>query len=306
MDHPVLLFIVGPTAVGKTRLAVMLAKRLSGEIVSCDSMQVYKGMRILSQYPRAEELKAVRHHLVAIVDPSKEYSVASFRRAATKAIESIIKRGKVPIVAGGTGLYAKALIDGLFPSPKADTAFRRRMERFAARYGNKRLYAKLAKIDPDSASRIHPNDLRRIIRALELHHSTGRTMTELRSDTKGLKDAYDIRIFGLTGPRKDIYAAADARVERMFEEGVVGEAKRLERKGLSKTSRAVLGLKEIAGYLDGSYGLATAKELMKMNTRRFAKRQLTWFRADKRIAWFGTDRLSPAKIAGRITRQVKG
>jgi tRNA dimethylallyltransferase len=131
-------------------------------------------------------------------------------------------------------------------------------------------------------------------------------MTDLRSDTKGLKDAYDIRIFGLTGPRKDIYAAADARVDRMFEEGVVGEAKRLERKGLSKTSRAVLGLKEIAGYLDGSYGLATAKELMKMNTRRFAKRQLTWFRADKRITWFGTDRLSPAKIAGRITRQVKG
>ena len=304
IDRAIVVFIVGPTAAGKTRLAVTLARRLSGEIVSCDSMQVYKGMRILSQCPSAEERKGAPHHLVSIVDPAKEYSVASFRKAATASIGSIIRRGRIPIVAGGTGLYAKALIDGLFPAPKADIGFRRKMERFAIRYGNKKLYARLAKIDPDSASKIHPNDLRRIIRALEICHSTGRTMTELKSGTKGLKDHYNIKIFGLTKPREDIYAAIDARVDRMLEGGLLREVKKLNKRKLSKTAGAVLGLKEMTGYLDGKHDMAAAKALMKMNTRRFAKRQFTWFRADKRVVWFDASSLSLAEIAGRIAKQV--
>ena len=237
------IFIVGPTAAGKTAVAARLARLISGEIISCDSMQVYKGMPILSQSPSARVRKAARHHLVSAVDPSKEYSVAAFRRSAAAAIKSILKKGKIPIVAGGTGLYAKALVDGLFPSPEADMAFRRKMAAFASRYGSPRLHARLSKIDPESASSIHPNDARRIVRALELRHSTGRTMTELKSNTKGLKGVYKIKIFGITMPRDKIYAAIDARVDRMFEEGVVKEVKRLRRKRLSKTSRAVLGFR---------------------------------------------------------------
>jgi tRNA dimethylallyltransferase len=298
------IFIVGPTAAGKTAVAARLARLISGEIISCDSMQVYKGMPILSQSPSARVRKAARHHLVSAVDPSKEYSVAAFRRSAAAAIKSILKKGKIPIVAGGTGLYAKALVDGLFPSPEADMAFRRKMAAFASRYGSPRLHARLSKIDPESASSIHPNDARRIIRALELRHSTGRTMTELKSNTKGLKGVYKIKIFGITMPRDKIYAAIDARVDRMFEEGVVKEVKRLRRKRLSKTSRAVLGFREISAYLDGDIELTQAVELMKMNTRRFAKRQLTWFRADKRIRWFDIDRLGGKAIAGRIARQA--
>ncbi len=298
------VFIVGPTAVGKTRLSIKLAKRLNGEIISCDSMQVYKGMPILSQAPTAEERKKIRHHFVGCRDPRREYNAAVFKKSAASLIRSIIKKEKVPIVVGGSGLYVKALVDGLFPSPKADMKFRRAMQAFAARYGSRRLHAKLAKIDLQTARSIHPNDLRRIIRALELPHSTGRTMTELRSETKGLKDHYNIKMFALTLPREKIYAAIDGRVDRMFAGGLLREVKNLKKKRLSKTAKAALGYKEIAGYLDGEYDLAVAKELMKMNTRRFAKRQLTWFNADKRIKWFDVSRTSESVIIKKIERNV--
>ena len=298
--RPRVIFIVGPTAIGKTALAIALARRVGGEIISCDSMQVYKGMRLVSQAPSCEEKRTVRHHLIAILDPRREYSVASFRKKATACIASVIRRGKIPIVVGGSGLYVKALIDGLFPSPKADVKFRARMARFAARRGKKRLHERLAKIDPDAARSIHPNDTRRVIRALEIYHATGRTMTELKSRTKGLVDRYDIALYGLTAPRDKIYARIDRRVERMFDEGVMREARRLVKTKLSKTAAAALGVKEIGGYLRGEYDLESAKALLKMNTRRFAKRQLTWFRADKRIRWFEVTRMSKRGITGRI------
>ncbi len=300
------LFIVGPTAVGKTGLAVKLARRLNGEIVSCDSMQVYKAMPILSQAPCARDKKAVRHHLVGIVEPSGEYSVASFLKQATKAIESILKRGKQPIVVGGTGLYAKALIDGLFPSPEADLVFRKKMQEYAARYGNKKLYAKLVKIDPDAAVKIHPNDIRRVIRALEIYQATGKTMTELKLQTKGLSDKYSIKIFGLTRLREKLYKVIDGRVECMLAAGLVREVKRLKKRRLSKTAQAVLGFKEIDGYLKGEYSLADAAALLQMNTRRFAKRQFTWFKADKRVKWLDLGRLGQQKAVAKIVKQIKG
>jgi tRNA dimethylallyltransferase len=294
------IFIVGPTATGKTRLAVKLAKRLGGEIISCDSMQAYKGMSILSQAPSADEVKKIRHHLVGCIEPSREYSVAVFIKKATSLIAAIIKKNKVPIVVGGSGLYMKALVDGLFPSPKTDVKFRREMQAFVSRYSSRRLHAKLLKIDPQAARAIHPNDARRIIRALEVYHSTGRTMTELKANTKGLKDRYEIKIFALTMTRKKIYAAIDSRVDRMFAGGLLREVRKLKKKRLSKTAKAALGFKEIAGYLDGEYDLEKARELIKMNTRRFAKRQLTWFNADKRISWFDVHRTSEAAIIKKI------
>jgi tRNA dimethylallyltransferase len=298
------IFIVGPTAVGKTRVSLRLAKRLGAEIISCDSMQVYKGMPVLSQAPSAGERKKIRHHLVGCLDPRREYSVAVFRKTASSLIKSIIKRKKMPIVVGGSGLYVKALIDGLFPSPQADMGFRRSMQAFASRYGSKRLHAKLIKIDPATAAAIHPNDIRRVIRALEVHRSTGRTMTELKSRTKGLKDHYDIRIFGLDKPREKLYRDIDARVDRMFELGLMREVKRLKTKRLSKTAGAALGIKEVSGYLEGECDLAAAVSLLKMNTRRFAKRQLTWFRADRRIKWFDVCKTSEEAVIKKIEREI--
>lgn len=300
-----ILFIVGPTAIGKTRLAIKLAKKLHGEIISCDSMQVYKGMNILSQAPSEKEKMGARHHLTGILDPKNEYSAASFRKKAVPIIKAIIKRKKLPIIVGGSGLYMKALVDGLFSSPAADMKFRGRMQKFVLRYGSKKLHDRLSRIDPVSAVNIHPNDARRIIRALELFNSTGRTMTELKSTTRGLKDHYDIRIFGITAPREKIYSKIDSRVDKMFEDGVVGQAQRLAKKKMSKTAEAVLGFKEIAGYLNNEYDLEYAKDLMKMNTRRFAKRQLTWFRHDKRIKWCDVTRNAEARILKRITNEVR-
>lgn len=299
------LFIIGPTAIGKTRLAVALAKKLRGEIISCDSMQVYRGMLILSQAPSKKERALAKHHLVGILDPKKEYNAALFIKKATPLIETIIKRKRIPIVAGGSGLYIKALIDGLFPSPAADMKFRKRMQAFVSRNGSKKLHGRLSKIDPLSAASIHPNDVRRIIRALEIFESTGRTMTELKATTKGLEDRYDIKIFGLTAPREKIYSRIDSRVDKMFASGAVRETGRLAKKRMSKTAREVLGFKEIADYLDDDYDLECAKNLVKMNTRRFAKRQLAWFRPDKRIKWYDITRNTEAKIINKIMEEAR-
>ena len=301
---PLIIFIVGPTAIGKTSLSLKIAKRLKGEIISSDSMQVYKGMDILSQAPRLSDSR-IKHHLVKIITPGKEYSAASFRKSAAKIITSIIRRGKTPIVVGGSGLYIKALVDGLFPSPPADEKFRKKMYNFASKYGNKELHKKLFKIDPQAAESIHPNDSRRIVRALELYNSTGRTMTELKKSTKGLKDLYDIRVFGLIAPRERIYANIDSRVDEMFDSGVIAEVRALKKRKLSKTAAAVLGFKEISGYLDGEYGLEEANSMMKMNTRRFAKRQLTWFKADKRIKWFDVSKTNGKDITIKIVKEIK-
>ncbi len=299
------VFIVGPTAIGKTRLSVELARRIGGEVISADSMQAYKGMRTLSQAPTALEKKRVRHHLVEFLDPCKEYSVAAFRDLATQIITSIIKRKKVPIIVGGSGLYVKGLIDGLFPSKPADRKFRAAMGKFASKYGSGLLHEKLSRIDPYAAGLIHPNDTRRIVRALEVHHSTGRTMTELKSQTHGLKDRYKIKIFALTRPRDEIYNKIEKRIDRMFIEKVLAEVKRLKKKKLSKTAKAVLGYKEITGYLNGEYDLGDAKSLMKMNTRHFAKRQLTWFKGDKRIKWIDLSRTSARKVVRRMAKGAK-
>ncbi len=299
----IIVFIVGPTAVGKTCLAIKLAACVGAEVISCDSMQIYRGMRILSQAPSLTERRGVKHHLIGVLDPRKEYSAASFRSKASRIIKSVTERKRIPIVVGGSGLYAKALIDGLFPSPEADLKFRKKMEAFISKYGNKRLYKRLQKIDPPAASKIHPNDSRRIIRALEIYHLTGRTMSELKTETKGLNDLYRIKVFGLTKSRDEIYTAIDRRVDEMFESGAVSEVRKLKNRRLSKTARAALGFREIEGYISGEYDIETAASLMKRNTRHFAKRQLTWFRADRRIKWFDVSRMTDEEIVKIIIKE---
>jgi tRNA dimethylallyltransferase len=299
-----IIFIVGPTAIGKTALAIKVARRVKGEIISADSMQIYKGMRILSQAPSVIEKRKARHHLVGSLDSGKEYSVALFIKKAPGIINSIIKKRRIPIIAGGSGLYVRGLIDGLFTSPEADEKFRKRMAGFAARYGSKKLHSKLAKIDPQSAKKIHPNDLRRTIRALELHELTGKTMTELKSSTRGLKDKYNIKIFGLIMPRDEIYSRIDERVDKMFRGRVMEEVRNLRRKRLSKTAKGVLGFSEISAHLAGRCTRDEAKDMLKMNTRRFAKRQLTWFRPDKRIKWLDIGKMSLESAALKIAKAM--
>lgn len=279
------IFIVGPTAVGKTAFAIELAKRIKGEIISSDSMQAYRSMDIISQKPTKRERKIIPQYLIDILSPKEEYSAAEFTKRAGLLIDDIIKRKRRPIVVGGSGLYTKTLIDGLFFSPEKDGAFRKDLESKAEEGGSKFLHAELEKVDPEAASKIHPNDLRRIIRALEVFHLTGTPISEHKKKTRGIKDRFNIRIYGLIRERSVIYERIEDRVERMFEAGLVKEVKRIKRCAPSITAEASLGYKEVLGFLDKRYSAQEAMELLKKKTRHFAKKQLTWFRPDKRIRW---------------------
>lgn len=283
------VFLVGPTASGKTSLSLRLAKKLNAEIISCDSMCVYKDMDILTSKPTKSDRKKLKHHLVDIISPSKEFSVAEYRRLALGAIGNIFKRGRTPLFVGGSGLYVKAIVDGLFPSGKKDLAFRKKQERLARKYGNIYLHKKLKRIDPASAKKIHPNNLRRVIRALEVYHTEKKRPSELKHKTEPL--GYRFKIFGLEVERKRLYNNIDERVEEMFRQGLVEEVKRLSKRRLSITARGALGYREVLGYLKGKYSLEDAKAILKRNTRRFAKRQLTWFRRDDRTKWLGVDKI---------------
>ena len=277
------IFLVGPTASGKTRLSLKLAMKLNAEIISCDSMCVYKGMDILTSKLSAGDREKIKHHLIDIIQPTREFSVAEYRSMALEKIEEILARKKTPLFVGGSGLYVKAVIDGLFPSAEKDLSFRKKQEALAEKYGKSYLYKRLWKIDPDRAKKIHPNDLRRVIRALEIYHTEKKRPSELEIDTKPLK--YGFKIFGLKLDRNELYKNIDDRADQMFKRGIVEEVRKLSKKKLSMTSRKALGYNEILGYLKGKYSLEEAKELLKKNTRHFAKKQLTWFGGDKRIRW---------------------
>lgn len=280
------IFIVGATATDKTKTAIKLAKDINGEIISCDSMQIYKYAPILTQAPSEKELKKVPHYLIREISPEREYSAAEFSKRATKLIKDIIKKGKTPIIVGGTGLYVKALLDGLFPSPKKDPSLREDLEKEAREHGSAYLYNELRGIDKEAALKIHKNDVRRIMRALEVYYSTGIPLSVHKKNTKGIKDEYDIIQVGIDIPRQELYKRIDRRIEKMFKDGLTSEVKALLKRNLSITARSAIGIKEINGYLKNEYPLKEAKEMLKKNTRRYAKRQLTWFRADKRIKWF--------------------
>lgn len=284
-----LIFLVGPTAIGKTGISFELAKLIECEIISCDSMQVYRGMDLGTSKPARVLLDSIPHHLIDIIEPSEEFSVARFRCLAEKAIEGISSGGKTPLLVGGSGLYVKVLIDGIFEAPATDRELRERLQQEAEEFGIGILYRRLQEVDSDSAGKIHANDLRRIIRALEVYEKAKAPISELRKKTAGLSGKYDIRIFGLNMQRAALYRKIDGRVDLMFDEGIVNEAKGLLGRGLSLTASQALGYKEVFGYLRGEYDLEEAKRLIKRNTRHFAKRQLTWFRRDKRVEWIMLD-----------------
>jgi tRNA dimethylallyltransferase len=285
-----LFFILGPTSSGKSSIAVALAERINGEVVSCDSMQVYKDMDILTQAPAEELTSRVPHHLTRLVPPEEEFNAARFAKLAGDAAEDIISRGKVPVFAGGTGLYVKALVDGLFSAPPGDKKLRTRLERLAAEHGNGYLHDMLTELDPEAASEIHPNNVKKVIRAIEVYETTGKTVSEKKQETKGLADRYDCRMFGLEWPREELYSRIENTVDRMFVSGLIDEVVALLSRNLSITAGKALGIKEVKAFLNGECGEQEAKEELKKNTRCYAKRQLTWFRADKRIKWINASR----------------
>jgi len=282
-----LVIILGPTASGKTELAVRLAELFGGEIVNADSMQVYRSMDIGTAKPSPEIRLRVTHHLIDIVDPDVNFSASDFRREAVLAIDDIAGRGKRVFVVGGTGFYIRALLHGLVDSPSGAGAVRRELEESAQRFGNEALLRELARVDPETSARLHPNDLVRIVRALEVYRLTGCPISQQRSEHGFAGDYYRTLKIGLTMERGELYERIDQRVERMIGEGLVDEVKALLDRGFSPAAKALrsIGYRQICAYLAGDYGLDEAVRLIKRDTRHYAKRQLTWFNTDREIKW---------------------
>ncbi len=280
-----IIFIVGPTAVGKTDIAYSLAKKINGEIISIDSMQVYREVNIANAKPAAAILKGIRHHLINIVSIEDEFDVSRFVKMANEAISEVLGEKKTPILVGGTGLYFQILLDGIFEGKGKDEALREILNAEAKAKGNDYLYAKLVKMDEEAARRIHPNNLKRVIRALEVCSLEQQPFSDVRKKRKGIWGKYDIKIFGIDCSRDILYQKINSRVDTMFEMGLVDEINKVAKHKVSLTAQAMIGLKEVLRYLDGKCTLEQAKDKMKLNTRHYAKRQMTWFRRDKRIEW---------------------
>ncbi|SHF04165.1 tRNA dimethylallyltransferase [Caldanaerobius fijiensis DSM 17918] len=290
-----LIVIVGPTAVGKTEISIDIALRLNGEIVSADSMQIYKYMDIGTAKPTIEERKGVPHFMIDIITPDQEFSVALYKEMASKIIKEIHERGHMPILTGGTGLYVNSIINIMDFSSTADWRLREELKEQAKMYGNEYLYNKLREIDPITSARLHPNDIRRIIRALEVYKLTGKPISYYQLTTQNRPNPdYDVLMIGLTMDREKLYNRIEARVDKMIRAGLVDEVRWLCEKGYKDNMIAMqgLGYKEIIRYLDGQCTLEEAINTLKRNTRRYAKRQLTWFRRDKRIHWIYVDQFS--------------
>ena len=298
-----ILVIVGPTAVGKTEVAIGVAKRVDGEIISADSMQVYKGLDIGTAKPIEIERKGVPHYLLDVVDVDEEFSVADYQVMVEDVLKDLAIRGKTPILTGGTGLYIRAVLEGfIFDSQGKDEDLRARMKKAAETEGNLALHHQLAMVDPDTANRLHPNDLRRVIRALEVYHTTGQPLSWHLDAQKRLPPRHQAVKFGLTRHRPRLYQRINARVDQMMEAGLLDEVKGLLDRGLAEgaTAMQALGYKELVGYLKGEYDLAEAIRLLKRDTRRYAKRQLTWFRRDEEITWLDLDKLTMEDAIDKI------
>ncbi|MDD5692069.1 MAG: tRNA (adenosine(37)-N6)-dimethylallyltransferase MiaA [Candidatus Omnitrophica bacterium] len=299
-----IFFLIGPTGIGKSAAAVSLAKKIKAEIISCDSMQVYRGMDVITSKASATQRRQARHHLLSVVKPSEEYNAARYRDEALAICDKLFKKRKVPLFVGGTGLYYSITIDGLFPAVPEDKKIRAGLYKEARTKGGSQLYKRLAKVDPAASAKIHPNDTKRMIRALEVFMLTGKPITSLQKQRKGLGPEYEVKIFGLNTKRELLYKKINARVERMFNLGLVAEVKRLLKAKLSKTASCAIGVKQLKGYFDGKYSLEEAGRLIQQESRRYAKRQLTWFRKDKRVKWINVkDKETPRGIAGRIYKE---
>ncbi|MDR2006332.1 MAG: tRNA (adenosine(37)-N6)-dimethylallyltransferase MiaA [Acidaminococcales bacterium] len=293
-----LLVILGPTAAGKSKLGILLAQKLGTQIISGDSMLVYRGMDIGTAKPGADELNLVRHHLIDILRPDENFNAALFQKEAARIITELNSRKLFPLLVGGTGLYIRSLLEGYdFSAPEADPALRARLESFADRFGDEALFARLRALSPEIASGIHPNNRRRVIRAIE-----AATLGKGISREKQRELVYDARVFGLYMDRDFLYAKINERVENMFAAGLVGEVLRLLDAGVDRRAAAMrgIGYKEVIEYIDGACTLPECMRLVARNTRRFAKRQLTWYRRMPYIKWLKADKSSDCEKLANI------
>lgn len=303
------LVVCGPTAAGKTKISIELAIRLDGEIVSCDSMQIYQYMEIGSACPSPEELAAVPHHLIGIISPGEHFSVARYGKMARKAISGILSKGKVPIVTGGTGLYLNALLyDMDFAGTPGDESVRSKYEQMAEQFGNQGLHNLLARRSPQTAERIHPNNLKRVVRALETLEITGKTPDAFEKVTRPVTE-YLPRLAGIYCEREALCRRIDRRVDEMFEKGLVEEVRRLLNMGVPIKSPAMMGIgyKELVDCIQGNGSISDAKDQIKLNTRQLAKRQMTWFRRYQDLEWFDlTDENDYSDVVEKILAWYRG
>lgn len=283
-----LICVAGPTASGKTALSVALAREFETEIISADSMQLYRGMDIGTAKPTASERQGVPHHLIDVADPGESFSVARYVELADACAQELLSRGKIPVVAGGTALYMDALIEcSTFSGDERDTETRRELSELARTHGNEYVHAMLRKVDPESAERLHPNNLKRVIRALEVYRQTGMPIGELNAKNKRPAPKYQALMLGVCPEaRETLYRRIDARVDQMLAEGLLSEARALYEAGkLTGTAGQAIGYKELTDYFEGRETLDHSVELLKRRTRNYAKRQLTWLKRDDRIHW---------------------
>lgn len=288
MKKEPLIILTGPTAVGKTKLSISLAKAIDGEIISADSMQVYRGMDIGSAKIKKEEMQGVPHYLIDVLEPQEEFHVVKFQQMAKEAMQKIRAKGKIPIVVGGTGFYIQALLYDIdFTENEKDDAYRRQLEQLAKEKGAAYLHDMLRQVDEKSAEEIHENNVKRVIRALEFYHQTGKKISEHNEEERGKESSYDFCYFVLNDERQKLYERIDRRIDEMVEEGLIEEVCTLKAQGFTRdmVSMQGLGYKEILDYLDGKTTLEEAIYILKRDTRHFAKRQITWFRRERDVIW---------------------
>lgn len=305
MERKVIV-IVGPTCSGKTRLGSLLAEQVNGEIISADSRQVYKYLDIGTAKPEDYILKKVKHHFISQLTPDEDFNVSKFEKQALEVIEKIFSNGKQPIVVGGTGLYIKALLDGIFDTADKDEEYRKQLLLLKNEFGNQYLYDKLLKADPDSASKMQPSNWKRVIRALEVYNLTGEKIG-VHQKRYERKINWNFIQFGLNWERKILYNNIEKRVDEMMKAGLVNEVKNILKKGYNKNLNSLntVGYKEIISYLGNEISLERAIELIKRNTRRYAKRQMTWFNKDQRIRWYDVKKPDDLdNICKQLTGQI--
>lgn len=290
MGEP-LIILTGPTAVGKTKLSIALAKAVGGEIISADSMQVYKYMDIGSAKIRPEEMQGIRHYLVDVLEPAEEFHVVRFQQMAKEAMAGIRSRGHIPILVGGTGFYIQAIVNDIDFTENEASPYREELERLAAEKGGAYLHEELQRIDPESAAAIHENNIKRVIRALEFYRMTGKKISEHNEEQRKRTSPYNFACFVLNDDRAKLYARIERRIDKMLEEGLLEEVARLKEMGCKRgmVSMQGLGYKEILAYLDGECTLEEAVTILKRDTRHFAKRQLTWFKREREVIWLNKE-----------------
>ena len=291
MSKQKVMVICGPTASGKTKLGIEVANKINGEIISCDSMQIYKDMNIGTAKPTKLEMSQAKHYLVDFVSPTERYSVAEYKKDAEKVIEKILEEGKTPIIVGGTGLYLNSLIYGIvYPNIETDLKYREELENKVNEEGLENLYNEAKKIDPEAIEKISPNDKKRILRILEIYHQTGKNKTEIEAESRKNGVKYDYRIFVLNMDREKLYERINKRVDIMIEQGLIEEVKSLVKKYTEfPTAMQGLGYKEMVEYLDNKITKEEAIEKIKMESRRYAKRQITWFKSYKNAIWLDAE-----------------